>query len=471
MREKISYGLGTCIDMWGHWLYPSLAQAVFLVYLGLDAKWVGLAIGLIRFIDIISDPLAGWISDNTRTRFGRRRPLILIGGTLAGVGLPALFLIPGGIVHSQTLGAPDLFWFMVLSNLIYIPIVSLVNMPYQSLGVELTPDYKERTSIMAVRNLMQKVFESAFFVATGFLTLSWFNDAETGRPNPIIGAQTYCALLGAIMIIASVIIFFNVKERYYAKVQMENRQDARNANGFWKNFGQNLRCRPYRILLSKGFAFCVGTGMVQSLGYIATVYYVAGGDDVVGNRWNSAMGPSYAVGGALGAALFGWVGRYLDKKTTIIAACGWGVVAFGTTWFTYNPAFPWLQLLASGSIGMCNAGFWMLNNSMLADVIDHDEFETGRRREGALASMNSWVLKAGNSFGAMASGFILSATGFVSGQKIQAADTLTTMRLVLALVPIAGIVLTIIIALRYPLTREVVLELRTLLEKRRGAVS
>ena len=84
---KMSYGLGTALDMWGLWLYPSVAFAVFSIYLGVSPWLVGLALTLIRIYDAISDPVAGWISDNLRSKYGRRRPFILISGILCGLGL------------------------------------------------------------------------------------------------------------------------------------------------------------------------------------------------------------------------------------------------------------------------------------------------------------------------------------------------------------------------------------------------
>lgn len=92
VSAKVAYGLGTALDMWGHWLYPSVAYAVFNIYLGVNPAWVGIALMLNRLLDAVSDPFFGWLSDNMRSRFGRRRPFLLFGGIAAGVGLPMLFL-------------------------------------------------------------------------------------------------------------------------------------------------------------------------------------------------------------------------------------------------------------------------------------------------------------------------------------------------------------------------------------------
>ncbi|HQE96446.1 MAG TPA: MFS transporter, partial [Candidatus Marinimicrobia bacterium] len=162
---KICYGLGTGLDMWGFWLYPGVAFAVFNMYLGVNPMLVGLALTLIRIYDAFTDPIAGWISDNFRSKYGRRRPFILGAGVLSGLGLPLLFLVSPAWADQTFLGLSVVFWYMLLSNLIYIPIISLFTVPYNSLGNELTPDYEERTSVMTYRSVMQKIFEVGNFYA------------------------------------------------------------------------------------------------------------------------------------------------------------------------------------------------------------------------------------------------------------------------------------------------------------------
>lgn len=78
VMQKIGYGFGSAVDMWGHWLYPTLAFPVFNIFLGVAPWLVSTALMLLRILDAVSDPFFGWLSDNTRSRFGRRRPYILI---------------------------------------------------------------------------------------------------------------------------------------------------------------------------------------------------------------------------------------------------------------------------------------------------------------------------------------------------------------------------------------------------------
>ena len=149
--QKVAYGLGSCHDMWGHWLYPNVAPMVFNIYLGVPVALVTSALTFNRLFDAISDPVLGRLSDNTRTRFGRRRPYLLFGGVLAGVGLPMLFFVGPGWSDLAY------FWFILGSSAIFIPVMSSFNMAYQSLGTEMTPDYNERTSLFTFKTAIQKL--------------------------------------------------------------------------------------------------------------------------------------------------------------------------------------------------------------------------------------------------------------------------------------------------------------------------
>jgi len=166
MHSKIVYGLGTGLDMWGHWLYPGVAYAVFMSYLGVRPAWVGTALMLNRLLDAFSDPFFGWLSDNTRTRWGRRRPFLLFGGLAAGLGLPLLFLF---IVPHWS--ERQIFAYMLASSILYVPLMSSFNMAFQSLGAEMTPDYNERNSVMSFKGAIQKIMEVGNFA--GLQVATW----------------------------------------------------------------------------------------------------------------------------------------------------------------------------------------------------------------------------------------------------------------------------------------------------------
>lgn len=459
LKTKVSYGLGGSIDMWGHWLYPNLAYPVFNIFLGLSPQLVGTALMLIRLVDALSDPLFGWISDNARSRWGRRRPFILVGGLCSAIGLPLLFCVPAGW-HGDIV-----FWWMLGTSFLFIPFVSCFNMPYQSLGNELTPDYHERTSVMAVKGMIQKIFEVAFFIGLPFTNLAMFTMAD-GKQNVLFGVQVFCAGLGVLMLFNTLMVFFNVKERYYAGVVTRQTQKV----GFKESIYETMKCRPFRLKMFAVLSFSLGTSMIGSLGYYATLYYVAGGDTVSGNNWNGLMGLSYMIGGFIGAPALAWVCRRLGKKPTVLFICGLGAAIYGATWFLYTPALPWLQVFASASIAFTAAGYYMMDQTIGADIMDYDELNTGKRREGAFSACGSWMSKAGNAFGYFISGQVLGLTGFAADKAVQSPETIFWIRAMLAGIPILGLILVAIFMSQYPLTQQKMAEIRAQLEARRGKV-
>ncbi|MBN2425403.1 MAG: MFS transporter [Calditrichaceae bacterium] len=463
---KFSYGLGTALDMWGFWLYPAVAFAVFNIYLGVEPWLVGLALTVIRLYDAVSDPVAGWISDNFRSKFGRRRPFILVFGILGGLGLPLLFFVSPSWINVTFLGASVLFWYMIVSSVIYIPIMSIYTVPYNSLGAEMSPDYDERTSIMTYRSTMQKFFEVGNFYALRFTNLSWFLLPEVGKKNTLLGIQVYTAILGAMMIIFAVIIFIRVKERYYDKVVVKIKEHISIKSSLY----ETLKNRPFRIMMGVGASFTLGTSMVGSLGYYATVYYVCAGNTIDGDNWNFWMGIAFMIGGLLGAPILGKVARFIDKKHSVMVAACIGMIGYGGSWFLYTPLIPWLQTIASGIMAFAASGLWMLHGSIGADIIDHDELNTGKRREGSFTACGSYILKLGNSLGYFVSGLILGWAGFDSNVMVQTPDTIFWIRAMLAGIPVAGLIAVILFVSRLELTKQKCAEIRITLEQRRGTV-
>jgi glycoside/pentoside/hexuronide:cation symporter, GPH family len=463
---KMAYGLGTALDMWGLWLYPSVGFAVFSIYLGVDAKWVGLAMTLIRLYDAFSDPWMGWISDNVRTKYGRRRPFILIAGILCGLGLPILFCVSHSWADKSFLGISAIFWFMIFSNMIYIPIFSAFTVPFNSLANELTPDYEERTSLMTYRSAMQKVFEVASFYALRFTNLACFLIPGTDKHNVLRGMQVYSCILGVVMAVFAIIIFLRVKERYYEKLVVKSQEHISLKSALY----ETLTCRPFLFMLLVGASFNLGTSMLGTLGYYATVYYVCAGNQAIGNDWNFWMGLSYMFGGLIGAPILNRVAYYLGKRSALITASCIGIGAYAGSWYLYTPHIQWLQTVASGLMGLTASGLWMLYGSICADVIDFDELHTGKRREGSFTSCGTYILKLGSALGGLLAGYVISSVGGNAALQAGAPETILRIRIMLSAIPIVGMILVIIFISQVPLTKKICEDIRLKLEARRGKV-
>jgi glycoside/pentoside/hexuronide:cation symporter, GPH family len=457
--QKIGFGLGSFLDMWGHWLYQSLVFHVFNVFLGVAPGLISTALGLKIFVDAVSDALFGWLSDNTRSRWGRRRPSILVCGVLSGIGLPLMFAVGRG--WSDT----EYFIFMLVSTCLYAPVMSCFNMPWNSLGAEMTPDYHERTRVMSWKNAIQKIPELAMFVAAQFTTLAFFHDAS-GKPDILFGAQVYTSILGAVMVLVSVLIFSLTRERYYDKVVAQARQRV----PFKDTLYRTLKNRPFRLMLGTMLTYNMATAMVGLLGYYATVYYVCGGNVVEATKWNSLMGVAGLVCGLLGISFAVWAAKAYGKRNALMIVLVLGIFAFIGDWFFYNPALPWLQLFASGGVAFIGAGFWTIYGSSMGDVVDHDELSSGQRREGSFAACGSWISKVGLALGNMTSGWVLMFTGFDAKLPVQSEQAIFLVRVFLSGIPILGLLVALFIVSRYFLTEQRMHEIRSELEARRGTV-
>jgi GPH family glycoside/pentoside/hexuronide:cation symporter len=455
---KAAYAFGGTIDIFGHWLYFGLMQPVFVGFLQLSPSLLGLTQAAARLTDGLTDSYFGWRSDNTRTRWGRRRPYILVGSLLAGAALPCLF------AASRTWSASTLFWFVLLTACSYAPILSCYNMPYQSLGAELTADTDERTVIMSWRGIVQTLAGVANAWAWWFAARPWFADAD-GSPNLARGAMWAGALAGAMMILAGIGNVVFVRERYYGLARQQERV------GFWATTRQTFRCSPFRILLLTLGLFAVPTSMVGAFSWYVLYYHVLAGSPGTAAFYGGLAGTAYSI---LGAASIPFAarlaGRFGKRQALQWALCG-GAVALAASFLLYTPAAPALSVVCHGLFGIVASGFfWVLLPSMLADVVDFDELEGGKRREGAFASTLSYVLKFGTTFTLLITGPLIELTGFNARKALQDPTTIMGLRILFAVVPAMASLLAAFTLRRYPLNRQTMVAIRARLEESRGTI-
>jgi GPH family glycoside/pentoside/hexuronide:cation symporter len=482
ISQKIGYGFGTFFDMWGHWLYPTIAFQIFGLYLGVPFHLIGWAVILNRIFDAVSDPLFGWLSDNARTRWGRRRPFMVAGAVFAGLGLPFLLAVAPGWSHH------GYFWFMLASSAIYLPMVSCFNMPYQSLGNEMTPDYHERTSVFSYKNALQKIPELGLFFFGRFFSMAvwvgadnsnfgdrlrqlltadaWRSAPDGAKVNLLLGAQVYLALCGLIMLILGFTCVFLVRERYYDKVVANKQYKISIKETLW----QTLKCKPFLIQKVMDMGYNMGLSMVGTLGLADTIYYVCAGNKSVGNLWNFYMGVTGMVLGLLGVPSFALIARRLGKRHAMMGVLGSAIVVFLACWWLYTPAVVWLQVFATGFIAFIGAGYWTISGSIGADVMDYDELEGGRRREGSFSACGSWINKVAMAGGAGISFFLLGWIGLDSNVDVQTPHVLFMIRFLFSAIPIVGLAFSMFALSRFPLTQQKMAEIRQQLEARRGKV-
>jgi glycoside/pentoside/hexuronide:cation symporter, GPH family len=455
---KAAYAFGGTTDIFGHWLYYGLMQPVFVGFLHLSPSLLGIAQAAARLTDGATDSYFGWRSDNTRTRWGRRRPYLLVGALLAGAVLPCLF------AASRSWNTTTLFWFVLLTACAYAPILSCYNMPYQSLGAELTADTDERTTIMSWRAVVQTLAGVANAWAWWFAARPWFADAD-GAPNLARGAVWAGVIAGVVMIVGGAGSAVLVREPYYALARRQPRM------GVLATTRLTFKCGPFRTLLLALVLFAVPTSMVGALGWYVLCYHVLAGAPGSAALYGGLAGTAYSILGAASVPLAAWLARTFGKGRTLQGALYGGALALAASFVLYTPAAPILSIVAHGLFGVVASGFfWVLLPSMLADVVDFDELAGGQRREGAFSSALSYVLKLGTTLTLLVTGPLIDLTGFDARKAAQDAVTVTWLRILFALVPALAALLAALALRRYPLTRAAMNDIRIRLETRRGAV-
>jgi len=465
-RVKWAFATGGAADILGHWLYFNLADPVYSSYFHLSPTQIGNVKAATLIADAFAGVLFGWLSDNTRSRWGRRRPYILVGSLLSGLSLPLLFL------PSRSWGTDQIFAYMLLSAVLYSPLIAAYNSAYQALGAELTPDYHERANVMGYKAIVQKTVGILIGAAVWLSGLPLFRDPATGVIDSGKGAMAACAVAGLLMVASGVINVLYVPERYYATAVRHERV------GFGEMLRSTLSCRPFLVLLGVGFTYAIPTFAIDPLGYYAGYYYVL--RDYHETQSAYAMWGVLKLWGGVLYTLFGIAAVYpaqrfirrWGKRAALSLILAFGIVNFALSWLMYTPEAPWLVVLHTGLSGFCATGLWVVLPSMTADSLDYEEQRSGARREGAFSSSFFWATKAGMGIASIMAGQALTLwTGFraeLGGQ--QSEGTYFMIRALFAGIPIVACLVALALLRLYPLSAGRMRDIRAELEARRGTV-
>jgi len=457
--QKLAYGLAGPVDIWSVWILVSMAYPLFNMELGMAPTKIAFILMALRLWDGVADPIMGWISDNTRTRWGRRRPYILVGAVLTGLTFPLIWWFPRGLGETQLMA-----WVIGFGILFYTAF-TIWAMPYQSLLMELTPDYDERTRVAAVRGIMQSL--ASFVVGCSWWLALRFDDPATGEPSSVQGMRVISLFIAGAIVVLGVLPAIFVKERYYEHRLAQDQKSV----GLLQSFRETLSCRPFLILCLFTVLFLLGTSIYDSYGRYVGTYYVLGGDWERSSLFQIYGTAIYMLTSLSLIPFFRWLSERIGKSKCLVISVVLVLISGLSTWWTNTPGLPYLMLVNTLFIGAGYAGLWLMIPSMNADVVDADELQTGERREGSFAAIFSWVLKLSFCIGFMISGPLLEWTGFDAGRGgAQPDSVLFNMRVGYVALPVVTLVLALLILKLFPITRERAAEIRALLETRRGAV-
>lgn len=461
LSQKIAYGAGSMTEQFAGNITKQMFTPVFNIGLGISPAVIGVVLMVYRLWDAMTDPVLGNISDNARTRWGRRRPFIVVGGVLTGLCLPLLWQ-----ASPQWSQGAIVAWMIGAGILLY-SVFTLWSMPYYSLGMELTPDYNERTRVLAWRAIFSKctVIFGGWLLALAALPV--FANPETGEPDLARGMRAMSWAMGGVILVVAILPGLFVKERYYGK---EVKRQPR--VGLWKGLRETFRCRPFQKVLGVYVCQTVGSSLVASLGLYLNIYYVCGGDVQKASIIQGVKSTVVFLPGLLSVPFWTWACEKIGKKGALRATILMGFGANILVWFCYTPAYPYLQIVPQIFLSAFGSAIWMIVPSMQADIVDHDELHTAERREGSFSSVFSWVSKLSMTFTTGVSGLIIVWCGFdvVKYGKDQPPEVLRSMLHWYVFFPMLFWAAALLILHFYPITAERAREIRRRLEERRGVV-
>jgi GPH family glycoside/pentoside/hexuronide:cation symporter len=453
-KEKLALGAGYLAKFYGDNGVKSLTIPFYQMFLKVDPALLGLVLALPRFWDAVTDPFVGKISDNCRSRFGRRKPIIVIGAILQALAFGAIWMVPSGLSQTATIA------YLVGSLLLFYTCFSIFSVPLMSLTYEMTPDYKERTRVSAFGVFFGKIGELTYNWVFWVANLAIFASVFHGMR--VVGWSVAILAMGLFGMIPGLF----VQERQFKRVERQEKVRL------WPALKAAFSNRSFLILI--GFTVCqVLAGMLSSnIDYYILVYHMHGGDIAEGTKWKAVLSSGFAVVGIVSIFPISWMANRLGKRNTLFVIFGLNFLGGLAKWFIFTPGNPWKILLDPLLCGPAWTAVNLLTVSMLADVCDDDELRHGLRREGMIGSLFSWIQKTGFALAYLGSGLALNFVGFKAGLGgAQLPEAITGMRLILAGSITLWSVFAIGLLVFYPLSKRRAYEIRDELEKRRGSVN
>ncbi len=423
---KVKLGYGVC-DIGGNLYFTSIGfwLLIFLTdTVGLAAGLAGLVVAIGKIWDAVTDPMVGYLSDRTKSRWGRRRPYILFGSIPLFIAMIIMFTNPQ--LESQT----SLFIWGIVAFCLLSTAITLVNIPYNSLTPELTPDYHERTSLNGYRF----VFAIIGTLTGAGIALPIIN----GFSNRNMGFTVMGATFGALMMVSAMITFFSIREPAQRVIPTEK---------FFKTYLTVFKNRPYVLIL---IAYALNlTFLTIIMG--AAVYYFK---YIHNDESKTTLGLLILLVTALAfIPISVLASKKMGKKIVygggmLVFAVGIMILFFFGHHSGINFTYGILALVGAGQ------GFTMaLPYSIVADAVEYDYLLTGERREGAFFGIWTFATKVGSALALAISGWILAMTGYIP-DVAQSEIAKLGIRLLVGPVPALFCLLGVVFVYLYPINEK-----------------
>ena len=445
ITEKIAFGIG----MLANQMFPA-ALGVFIIVLVQDLGFAALLWGIIqlapRIFDAITDPIMGFISDNTKSRWGRRRQYVFIGGLIMGIAYIAMWQLyeENGIVY-------NFIYFFTWSLVFYLGL-TIFSVPYVAMGYEMSDDFHERTQIMAIA---QFIGQWAWVIAPWFWIILY--DPEIypeGADQGVRELSIWVAIACTLFAIAPAIFIRSKSTTDRSDFVPINAANIGNSikDIFITAFGA-FKIKPFRRIAIATFLVFNSFQVIAPFTFLIIVHYLFGSDTTAAGYWP-------ALHGSIGALitsffvipLITFISRKIGKKKAFIVSQLVSVIGYVLFWFLFIPGKPYMFLYALPFHSFGIGSLFTIMMSMTADICDLDELENGTRREGVLGAVYWWMVKLGFGVAGLLSGLTLQFVGFDAENVTEFA--IDGMRMFYTVIPIIGIFIAIYLMKDYEINEK-----------------
>lgn len=439
----------------------NFAMLYYTQVLGLSAAYAGIALGVTMFWDAITDPVMGHITDNTRSRFGRRMPYILLGGIALAITFFLMWIVP-----TWFQGPVAVFWCVLALNMLVRTSVAVFSIPYIALGFEICPNYEDRSRLQGIRSAFNQVTNLVFGAMAWSVLFRDRTGPDGARIDGTLVLHNYL-VMGAVLAGAS-LLFVVVSAGATWPYANDNRGAGTQGNtpaAFWKDFSAILRDRlswyVFGFFAVAQFAMLL-TSQIQMFTYVFYVKLAATEKTMVHGGGMLAF--------VFGSLLLGVLTRRFDKKIT--GYIGMGVCIFGGVLlyavFMGGGLSPESMLVAGGLslplgkvvFGVGQALWWggcgilvPLAMSMVADLSEINYKQSGVLKDGSYSAVFLFFIKTCLAAGLLLTGYLVEAAGIASGADSQTPEAAHNIAAMTFLVGPILVVVAFFILRAYPVDR------------------